>query len=69
VIRQYWWFGWVLTYSKFPFAAAASIASIAPGLWLFLLLVIALYIVLVSQNRPSVRDGSRCCESSIPSRP
>jgi hypothetical protein len=64
VIRQYWWFGWVLTYSKFPFAAAASIASIAPGLWLFLLLVIAL-----SQNRPSVRDGSRCCESSIPSRP
>jgi TRAP-type C4-dicarboxylate transport system permease large subunit len=38
-------FGWVLTYSKFPFAVAASIASIAPEWWLFLLLVIALYIV------------------------
>jgi tripartite ATP-independent transporter DctM subunit len=31
-------FGWVLTYSKFPFTVAAAIASIAPEWWLFLLL-------------------------------
>jgi len=46
-------FGWVLTYSKFPFAVAASIASIAPEWWLFLLLVIALYIVLGTFLTPS----------------
>jgi TRAP-type C4-dicarboxylate transport system permease large subunit len=46
-------FGWVLTYSKFPFAVAASIASIAPEVWLFLLLIIALYIVLGTFLTPS----------------
>jgi tripartite ATP-independent transporter DctM subunit len=46
-------FGWVLTYSKFPFAVAASIASIAPEWWLFLMLVIALYIVLGTFLTPS----------------
>lgn len=46
-------FGWVLTYSKFPFAVAAAIASIAPEWWLFLLLVIALYIVLGTFLTPS----------------
>ena len=46
-------FGWVLTYSKFPFAVAAAIASIAPEWWLFLLLVIALYVVLGTFLTPS----------------
>ena len=46
-------FGWVLTYSKFPFTVAAAIASIAPEWWLFLLLVIALYVVLGTFLTPS----------------
>ena len=33
-------FGWVLTYSKFPFVVAAAIAAIAPEWWMFILLVI-----------------------------
>jgi len=39
-------FGWVLTYSKFPFVVAAAIGSFAPTWWLFMTLVIVLYILL-----------------------
>jgi C4-dicarboxylate transporter DctM subunit len=39
-------FGWVLTYSKFPFRVAEAIQSVAPTWWLFLLLVIFLYVFL-----------------------
>jgi tripartite ATP-independent transporter DctM subunit len=46
-------FGWVLTYSKFPFTVAAAIASIAPEWWLFVLLVISLYILLGTFLTPS----------------
>jgi C4-dicarboxylate transporter DctM subunit len=33
-------FGWVLTYSKFPFRVAEAITTIAPTWWLFLIIVI-----------------------------
>ena len=46
-------FGWVLTYSKFPFVVAAAIAAIAPEWWLFMLLVIVLYIMLGTFLTPS----------------
>jgi C4-dicarboxylate transporter DctM subunit len=46
-------FGWVLTYSKFPFAVAEAIAAIAPHWTLFILLVIALYLVLGTFLTPS----------------
>jgi C4-dicarboxylate transporter DctM subunit len=39
-------FGWVLTYSKFPFRVAEAITSFAPTWWLFLVVVIAVYIFL-----------------------
>jgi len=39
-------FGWVLTYSKFPFRVAAAIHSFAPTWWLFLLFVIFVYVLL-----------------------
>jgi C4-dicarboxylate transporter DctM subunit len=46
-------FGWVLTYSKFPFVVAEAIAAIAPHWTLFILLVIALYLVLGTFLTPS----------------
>ena len=46
-------FGWVLSYSKFPFQVAAAIAAIAPAWWLFILLVILLYLVLGTFLTPS----------------
>jgi C4-dicarboxylate transporter DctM subunit len=46
-------FGWVLTYSKFPFAVATAIAEIAPQWWLFVMLVIVLYIALGTFLTPS----------------
>jgi C4-dicarboxylate transporter DctM subunit len=46
-------FGWVLTYSKFPFVVAGAIAAIAPEWWMFLLLVIVLYIILGTFLTPS----------------
>jgi len=46
-------FGWVLTYSKFPFVVAAAISSIAPEWWSFLLLIILLYVVLGTFLTPS----------------
>jgi C4-dicarboxylate transporter DctM subunit len=39
-------FGWVLTYSKFPFRVAEAINFFAPSWWLFMILVIVLYIFL-----------------------
>jgi tripartite ATP-independent transporter DctM subunit len=46
-------FGWVLSYSKFPFTVASAIASIAPEWWLFVVLVILLYLVLGTFLTPS----------------
>jgi tripartite ATP-independent transporter DctM subunit len=46
-------FGWVLSYSKFPFVVAAGIAAIAPEWWLFVLLVILLYLMLGTFLTPS----------------
>jgi C4-dicarboxylate transporter DctM subunit len=46
-------FGWVLSYSKFPFKVAEAIAAIAPEWWLFILLVIVLYILLGTFLTPS----------------
>jgi C4-dicarboxylate transporter DctM subunit len=46
-------FGWVLSYSKFPFTVAAAIAAIAPQWWLFIMLVIVLYLVLGTFLTPS----------------
>jgi tripartite ATP-independent transporter DctM subunit len=46
-------FGWVLTYSKFPFKVAEAIAAISPEWWVFILLIIALYLVLGTFLTPS----------------
>jgi tripartite ATP-independent transporter DctM subunit len=46
-------FGWVLTYSKFPFIMAAAISAMAPAWWVFILLVIVLYIFLGTFLTPS----------------
>ncbi|HEV8310771.1 MAG TPA: TRAP transporter large permease, partial [Methylomirabilota bacterium] len=46
-------FGWVLTYSKFPFRVAEVIGTFAPTWWLFLVFVIALYIFLGTFLTPS----------------
>jgi tripartite ATP-independent transporter DctM subunit len=46
-------FGWVLTYSKFPFKVAEAIAAIAPEWWVFICLIILLYLVLGTFLTPS----------------
>ena len=46
-------FGWILTYSKFPFMVAASIAAMAPAWWVFVILVILLYLFLGTFLTPS----------------
>ena len=46
-------FGWVLSYSKFPFIVAASIAAMAPAWWAFIILVIFLYLILGTFLTPS----------------
>jgi C4-dicarboxylate transporter DctM subunit len=46
-------FGWVLTYSKFPFRMAALIMGVAPTWWLFLAIVIVLYVFLGTFLTPS----------------
>jgi C4-dicarboxylate transporter DctM subunit len=46
-------FGWVLTYSKFPFRVAEAIGTIAPTWWLFISFVIVLYIFLGTFLTPS----------------
>ncbi|HEV8617534.1 MAG TPA: TRAP transporter large permease [Methylomirabilota bacterium] len=46
-------FGWVLTYSKFPFRVAETITAFAPTWWLFISFVIILYIFLGTFLTPS----------------
>ncbi|MBI2554571.1 MAG: TRAP transporter large permease, partial [Candidatus Rokubacteria bacterium] len=46
-------FGWVLTYSKFPFRVAEAIGAFAPTWWLFLAFVSVLYIFLGTFLTPS----------------
>jgi len=46
-------FGWVLTYSKFPFRVAEAIGMFAPTWWLFVSFVIVLYILLGTFLTPS----------------
>jgi tripartite ATP-independent transporter DctM subunit len=46
-------FGWVLTYSKFPFRVAEAIGTFAPTWWLFLSFVIVLYVFLGTFLTPS----------------
>ena len=46
-------FGWVLTYSKFPFMVANAIAAITPAWWVFIILVIFLYLILGTFLTPS----------------
>jgi len=46
-------FGWILTFSKFPFHVAAAIAAISPEWWLLIVLVIALYLLLGTFLTPS----------------
>lgn len=46
-------FGWVLTYSKFPLQVAQAIGTIAPTWYLFMVLVIALYVLLGTFLTPS----------------
>jgi C4-dicarboxylate transporter DctM subunit len=46
-------FGWVLTYSKFPFQVAEAISAVAPTWYLFMVLVIILYVVLGTFLTPS----------------
>ncbi len=46
-------FGWVLTFSKFPFKVAEAIAAIAPEWWAFILLIILLYLILGTFLTPS----------------
>jgi C4-dicarboxylate transporter DctM subunit len=46
-------FGWVLTYSKFPFRVAEAIQTFAPTWWLFMVFVIVLYVFLGTFLTPS----------------
>ncbi|MCW5744836.1 MAG: TRAP transporter large permease [Alphaproteobacteria bacterium] len=46
-------FGWVLTYSKFPFRVAEAIAGVAPHWALFIVMVILLYLLLGTFLTPS----------------
>jgi C4-dicarboxylate transporter DctM subunit len=46
-------FGWVLTYSKFPFKVAEAISAVAPHWTLFVLMVIVLYLILGTFLTPS----------------
>ena len=46
-------FGWVLTYSKFPFRVAEAIGAVAPTWWLFMIFVIVLYVFLGTFLTPS----------------
>lgn len=46
-------FGWILTYSKFPFAVAEAIAAIGPHWFVFVILVILLYLLLGTFLTPS----------------
>jgi C4-dicarboxylate transporter DctM subunit len=46
-------FGWVLTYSKFPFRVAEAVAAVAPHWAMFIVLVILLYLFLGTFLTPS----------------
>jgi C4-dicarboxylate transporter DctM subunit len=46
-------FGWVLTYSKFPFRVAEAINAVAPTWWLFMAFIILLYVFLGTFLTPS----------------
>jgi C4-dicarboxylate transporter DctM subunit len=46
-------FGWVLTYSKFPFRVAEAITTVAPTWWMFMMIVIVLYVFLGTFLTPS----------------
>jgi tripartite ATP-independent transporter DctM subunit len=46
-------FGWVLTYSKFPFIVASAIAAMSPAWWVFIILLIVLYLILGTFLTPS----------------
>jgi tripartite ATP-independent transporter DctM subunit len=46
-------FGWVLTYSKFPFRVAEAIQNVAPSWWMFMVFIIALYVFLGTFLTPS----------------
>ncbi len=46
-------FGWVLTYSKFPFIVATAIAAMTPAWWVFIIMIILLYLVLGTFLTPS----------------
>ncbi|WP_374441291.1 TRAP transporter large permease [Stella sp.] len=46
-------FGWVLTYSKFPFQVAEAISQIAPHWFVFIFMVIVLYLILGTFLTPS----------------
>ena len=46
-------FGWVLTYSKFPFRVAEAIGTIAPTWWIFMAWIILLYVLLGTFLTPS----------------
>ena len=46
-------FGWILTFSKFPFQVANSIQALGPTWWMFMILIIVLYLVLGTFLTPS----------------
>lgn len=46
-------FGWVLSYSKFPFLVASSIAAMTPAWWVFIIMIIILYLILGTFLTPS----------------
>ncbi len=46
-------FGWVLSYSKFPFLVASAIAAMTPAWWVFIIMIIFLYLVLGTFLTPS----------------
>jgi tripartite ATP-independent transporter DctM subunit len=46
-------FGWVLTYSKFPFRVAEAIGTVAPTWWIFMAWIILLYVLLGTFLTPS----------------
>jgi C4-dicarboxylate transporter DctM subunit len=46
-------FGWVLTFSKFPFLVASTITTLGPTWWMFILLIILLYVMLGTFLTPS----------------
>lgn len=46
-------FGWVLSYSKFPFLVASAIAAMTPAWWVFIVMIIFLYLILGTFLTPS----------------